>query len=203
MEKENKLKIRLIELENNKDLHWKKYGAKMCAFPMLVEEDVRNICCGLSSSVLLMSTEINFSGNYQIKQANTYIYEHLRPSYFDEDDLEFIVELCDKYEDLVRVRFQSRHNSQKNYIATVQFDDKQDQPIQGWFCTCASGSRTVGCCAHITALLWHLGVMRGEIDTALHPLSAARLLGFVDDSIFNSGTDESDDDINGDIDFDD
>ena len=153
MEKENKLKIRLIELENNKNLHWKKYGAKMCAFPLLVEEDVRNICCGLSSSVLLMSTEINFSDNYQIKQANTYIYEYLRPSYFDEDDLEFIVELCDKYEDLVRVRFQSRHNSQKNYIATVQFDDKQDQPIQGWFCTCASESRTVGCCAHITALL--------------------------------------------------
>ena len=45
--------------------------------------------------------------------------------------------------------------------------------------------------------------MRGEIDTALHPLSAARLLGFVDDSISNSHTDESDDDINGDIDFDD
>ena len=101
------------------------------------------------------------------------------------------------------MRFQSRRNSQKNYIVTEQFDDKQGQPIQGWFCTCASGSRTVGCCAHITALLWHLGVMPGEIDKALHPLSAARLLGFVDDSISNSPTDESDDAINGDIDFDD
>ena len=203
MEKENKLKIRLIELENNKNLHWKKYDAKMCVFPTLLEEDVRNICCGLSSSILLMSTEINFSGNYQTKHANTYIYEHLRPSYFDGDNLEFIVELCDKYEDLVRVRFHSRHNSQKSYIATVQFDGKEDQAIQEWFCTCASGSRTVACCAHITALLCHLGVMQGEIDTAFHPLSAARLLGFVDDSISNSDTDEPDDDINGDIDFDD
>ena len=46
--------------------------------------------------VFFCPIEINFSGNYQIKQANTYRYEHLRPSYFDEDDLEFIVELCDK-----------------------------------------------------------------------------------------------------------
>ena len=101
MEKENKLKIRLIELENKKNLRWKKYDAKMCVFPTLAEEDVWSICCGLSSSILLMATEINFSGNYQIKQANTYIYEHFRPSYFDEDDLEFIVELCDRHEDLV------------------------------------------------------------------------------------------------------
>ena len=64
MEKQSKLKTDLIELENNNNLHWKKYDAKMCVFPTLVEEDVRNMCCSLSSSILLMSTEINFSGNY-------------------------------------------------------------------------------------------------------------------------------------------
>ena len=85
----------------------------------------------------------------------------------------------------------------------MQFDDKRDQPVQESFRTCVWGSSAVGRCAHINALLWHLGVMRGEIDTTFHPLSAVRLLGFVDDSISNSDTDEPDDDINGDTDFDD
>jgi hypothetical protein len=38
-----------------------------------------------------------------------------------------------------------------------------------------------------------MGVNRGEIDTNLHPLSAARLLGFVDDSNMHL---EDDDDNN-------
>ncbi len=99
--------------------------------------------------------------------------------------------MCDKQSDLLRVRFHSRHSNAKHHIATVQFDDDQEQAIQGWFCTCASGSRTVGCCAHVTAVLWHMGVNQGEINTALHPLSAARLLGFVDDSNMHLEDDES------------
>ncbi|CAF3928091.1 unnamed protein product [Rotaria sp. Silwood1] len=85
----------------------------MCTFPSLSEEDVRKICCG----------------NYQIKQSKSYIDEHLQPSYLDEDDLEFVVELCDKQIDLLRVRFHSRHSNIKYHIATVQYDDNQEQPI--------------------------------------------------------------------------
>ncbi len=101
--------------------------------------------------------------------------------------------MCDKQPDLLRVRFHSRHSNTKHHTATVQYDDSQEQSIQGWFCTCVSGSRTVGCCVHVTAVLWHMGVNRGEIDTNLHPLSAARLLGFVDDSNMHL---EDDDDHN-------
>jgi hypothetical protein len=36
-----------------------------------------------------------------------------------------------------------------------------------------------------------MGVNQGEINTALHPLSAARLLGFVDDSNMHLEDDES------------
>ncbi len=90
--------------------------------------------------------------------------------------------MCDKQTDLLRARFHSCHSNTKHHIATVQYDDNQEQPIQGRFCTCASGSRTVGCCVHVTAVLWHMGVKQGEIDTNLHPLSATRLLRFVDDS---------------------
>lgn len=100
--------------------------------------------------------------------------------------------MCNKQADLLRVRFQSRHSNSKCYTATVQYDDTQEQPIQGWFCTCASGSRTVGCCAHVTAVLWHMGVKRGEVDANIHPLSAARLLGFIDDSNVHPEDDDDD-----------
>ena len=136
-----------------------------------------------------------FEGNYQIKQAKGYIFEHLKPSILDEEEFEFIVELCATHKDLVRVRLASRHSSSKMYVATVQFtDDDVEEPIQGWFCTCSAGARVLGCCAHITALIWHLGVCRAEVDSTEHPLSASQLLLSVDDCIQYSDTEESGDD---------
>lgn len=141
------------------------------------------------------SAELSFPGNYQIKQAKGYITEHFKQSILDDEELEFVVELCSAHTDLVRVRFASRHSSSKHYMATVQFDkDDYNNPIKGWFCTCFAGARIIGCCAHITALIWHLGVCRGEADATVHPLSAARLILSVDDCIQYSTTDDSDQD---------
>ena len=92
--------------------------------------------------------------NPQIKQAKGYIFKHLKPSILDEHQLEFVVELRSTHKDLVRVRFASRHSNSKNYIATVQFDnDDDDEPIKGWFCTYSARTRVIGCCAHIAALI--------------------------------------------------
>lgn len=133
-------------------------------------------------------------GNYQIKQAKGYIVEHLKPSILDNDTFEFTVELSSKYKDLVRVRFASRHSNHKNYVATVQFDDQNDEePITGWYCTCSAGARVIGCCAHITALLWHIGVCRGQVNTPQHSLSANNYLSSVEDCIQYSDIDPSDD----------
>lgn len=138
-------------------------------------------------------------GDYQISQAKGYIQEHLKPSVLDEEQVDFVVELCPAHPDLVRVRFASRHSSSKNYIATVQFDSKNDeQPIQGWYCTCCSGARVIGCCAHTTALLWHLGVCRGQVDSQVHPLSASRLLLSVEDCIRYHDTQQGSDEENND-----
>lgn len=82
-------------------------------------------------------------------------------------------------------------------MATVQFDNNDDdEPIQGWFCTCSAGSRVIGCCAHITALVWHLGVSRGEINALDDPLSANNLLLHVNDCIQYSDSESSDDENN-------
>lgn len=46
IDKENELERRLIQISNDKRAHWRKYDSRMCVFPLLTEEDVRNICCG-------------------------------------------------------------------------------------------------------------------------------------------------------------
>jgi hypothetical protein len=80
-------------------------------------------------------------------------------------------------------------------VATVQFDEEdEDEPIKGWFCTCLAGARNIGCCAHITALIWHLGVCRGEIISSHHQLSANNFLNSVQDCIQYSDVERSDDD---------
>jgi hypothetical protein len=103
-----------------------------------------------------------------------------------------LIELCAQHNDLVRARFASRHSNNKNYTATVQFKADSKQPITGWYCTCISGWRDVGCCAHVVALLWHLGVCRAQIDKKIHPLSASQLFAEIDDSMQFSDVDDSD-----------
>jgi hypothetical protein len=131
----------------------------MCLFPELDEEDLRNVCFGMTVSAIIKMLIGLFTGGYQIKQATSYIKEHLTPSILNNDELEFVVELCSKYDDLIRARFNSRHSNNKTYITIVQHNSQNiEYPITGWFCTCMTGCRDVGCCAHVTALLWHLGV---------------------------------------------
>jgi len=73
----------------------------------------------------------------QIKQAISYIKEHLTPYPPNDDELEFIVQICLDYNDLVRVRFFSRHPNNKTYIAIIQYASNNiDQPINGWHYTC-------------------------------------------------------------------
>ena len=106
---------------------------------------------------------------------------------------EFTVQLSSKYKDLVRVRFASQHSNNKNYVATVQFDEQDDEePITGWYCICLAGARVIGCYAHITALRWHLGVCRGQVNSPHHSLSANIYLSSVEDCIPYSDIDASD-----------
>jgi hypothetical protein len=133
-----------------------------------------------------------------IKQAKSYIREHLTQSRHVGEELEFIIELCPQRNDLVRARFASRHSNNKNYAAIIQFKNDIEQPIQGWYCTCISGWRDVGCCAHVTALIWHLGVCRAKVEQDIHPLSAGKLLAAVDDSMQFSDVDDTDDEENDD-----
>ena len=117
----------------------------------------------------------------------------MKPSIIDDEHLEFIIESCDKHKDLVRARFASRHSNSKNYLATIQYNNKDDdEPIQGWFCTCTAGARIVGCCAHITALILYLGASQAEPESTQHRLSAIKYLQYTQDVIQYSDIDSTD-----------
>ena len=76
----------------------------------------------------------------------------------------------------------------------MQFDEQDgEEPITGWYCICSAGARVIGCCAHKTALLWHLGVCRGQVNSPHHSLSANIYLSSVEDCIPYSDIDANDD----------
>lgn len=128
--------------------------------------------------------------------ARQYIVEHLQPSLLDERDLIFEVQCDHNHPDLVRVQFQSRHSTSKRYNTTIRFDSLSDPVILGWYCTCPTGPRKIGCCSHIAAVLWHLGVNRAQVPDPCSR-SATHLLDYVEDSqeyYRYQGTNDSDDD---------
>ena len=62
--------------------------------------------------------------------------------------------------DLLCVKIQSRHVSSRSYNVWIQYSSTNEgaDAITGWYCTCPVGARLVGCCSHIAAVLWYLGI---------------------------------------------
>ena len=56
----------------------------------------------------------------------------------------------------------SRHRSQVIYNSFVEYNlnNKTYNSITGWFCSCKIGSRTVGYCSHIMAVIYYLSIGR-------------------------------------------
>lgn len=67
--------------------------------------------------------------------------------------------LCKFNQRIIQVKIQSRHVSSKVYKIWIEYDELEGT-IDGWYCTCKSGARTLGCCSHITSVLWYLGYYR-------------------------------------------
>ncbi|CAF2049538.1 unnamed protein product, partial [Rotaria magnacalcarata] len=121
---ENRLQERLAKHTGTTSLHWSKHNAANFQFPSLTEENIRD----------------RTFGSYQIRMAKFYIIEHIRQSQTNEEEMEFLVELCNEHDSLVRARFQSCHSNNKKHIATVQFDNHKQHPIDAWYCTCSAGA---------------------------------------------------------------
>ncbi len=109
-------------------------------FPMLDEDDIK-------TNIVL--------GSYQLKQAEGYIGEH-----FNNGKIEIRINKNNLVYENTKIMFaiiQSRHSKSTKYKVYVQYNPNiiTTDSIKSWFCTCKSGSRTVGCCSHIAAIIWY------------------------------------------------
>ena len=83
-------------------------------------------------------------------------------------DINLPIEECIEHgnEDIVRVRFLSAHKNSYIYQAYIQFDSTQ---VMVWYCTCTTGTRTVGCCSHVAVAIWFLGYEHHQVTTTRQP----------------------------------
>lgn len=122
-------------------------------FPVLTNDDLTKIALG----------------SYQLKLARSYASEHLRNEglytieIYRENNLPDL-EQCNIFIDnnnawLLRGRIQSRHIRQRTYYSYVLIDNNEQgvDAIKQYYCTCLSGRRTIGSCAHIISIIWFLG----------------------------------------------
>ncbi|PJE78136.1 hypothetical protein CI610_02933 [invertebrate metagenome] len=138
----NKSNILAERVEKEPDLsrraksQWQKLEAAQLEFPRLDQEYLETLACG----------------TYQVKLAPGYISEHLTA------DGDYEVMAYQHSSDLIRCQIRSRHQSQTKYNIWIQYSVTEQPPIQNYYCTCPTGQRTVGMCAHIASVLFYLGV---------------------------------------------
>lgn len=70
---------------------------------------------------------------------------------------------------LLRGKIQSRHTSSRIYYCYILVNSDQQglDAVNYYYCTCKSGKRTLGSCAHIMSIIWFLSWARYE--TINHP----------------------------------
>ena len=102
-------------------------------------------------------------GVYQLRFAKSYIHDKVQR----EADFKFKMTLTEP--GLLHANLYSRFSSAKKHSTWIKFKeswepneqiDEEDNPIEGYYCSCKSGARTVGCCGHVASLLWYLSYAR-------------------------------------------
>lgn len=110
-------------------------------------------------------------GPYQIKNAISYYAHHQKDDIFQVQKFEpnprYRISALDyaKFNIaisaplLVKAYMKSRFRSTKSHHIFVLVDKSKHgrESIVEYFCTCETGSRTVGCCSHVMTIIWYLG----------------------------------------------
>lgn len=110
-------------------------------------------------------------GPYQINNAVSYYAQHQKESIFLVQKFEhkpkhripaldyssFGISITNPL--LIKAYMKSRFRSTKSHHIFVLVDKSKTgrETISEYFCTCETGSRTVGCCSHIMTVIWYLG----------------------------------------------
>jgi len=150
----SKVKVPYIDV-NYTPLDNKEENNSVLGFPQLTLNDLYEVSLG----------------PYQIKNALSYYAQHQKENIFlvqkfepnprhrlaALDYAEFDINISDPV--LVKAYMKSRFRSTKNHHIFVLIDKSKTgrDSIIEYFCTCETGSRTVGCCSHVMTVIWYLG----------------------------------------------
>lgn len=97
-------------------------------------------------------------GSYQVKISAGYIQD----TSAREVNNEFIFQTQLLENNLIRARVYSRFTQATKHMLFIEYNENIEDPITGTYCTCKSGARTLGVCAHVACVLWYLGYARHE-----------------------------------------
>ena len=101
----------------------------------------------------------------------------------------YSIQRCRSFPNLIRVPTQSAHSNRKTYHPTIQFTADE---ILGWWCDCPISSRIIGCCSHVSSVIWFLSYRRWDFNNARR--TSTDPLDFIRDSIQISDFYDSSDD---------
>ncbi|CAF0918056.1 unnamed protein product [Brachionus calyciflorus] len=135
-------------------------------------------------------------GSYQLKQSLGYLAEHfdINGKLIMKKDKHNSVIILKKNSRVIKGKIQSRHSWSVNYKVNVSYlsnieHQKNQVPINGWYCPCKNGSRTIGCCSHIASIIFYFGYAR-YLDEIPKPAS---FLSSIYPNCFNDSSDEEND----------
>ncbi|XP_045494474.1 uncharacterized protein LOC123693428 [Colias croceus] len=111
-------------------------------------------------------------GTYQIAQARSYYGEHIKRNGVYEiqvcrdDGGLFLENLW-----LLRAKIDSRHAGNRTYFVYILINNGMQgrDKLEGHYCSCIVGKRTLGCCSHIMSVIWFLGWARHQNVFPLPP----------------------------------
>lgn len=142
-------------------------------------------------------------GPYQIQQSRCYLSNHLH-----EENNELIINSI--FRDCINVQcaalklskdvdplllvlnLKSRFASQRVHRVWAIIDKKAIgvRSVCGYCCSCFVGNRTVGCCSHVMALLYYIGIVRGDEIREV----SARLKNLFEENNWQNNTAEEEED---------
>lgn len=126
-------------------------------FPEMTEKDLK----------LLLT------GSYQYKQAISYLAEMM-----DESD-NITIQFVKDQTNVLKAQVQFHHIGSKVYRCFIEYkpDTIEWSGISRYYCQCADGLRTIGCCSHVAAIIFYLAHARN--------LAKIPRLAEILDSLFN------------------
>ncbi|KAJ8685115.1 hypothetical protein QAD02_020908 [Eretmocerus hayati] len=77
----------------------------------------------------------------------------------------------------IRFEVRSRHMNRRMYECFIKYGDQyvDIRAILGYYCECANGLRTVGCCSHVASMVYYLSQAR-YLSQIIRP---AQILGLI------------------------